>query len=47
MIKIHEKIIGFHFYILAMHIAFISVKSQILYCQNPPISNASACLNFL
>lgn len=46
MNKIHEKIIGFHFYVLALHFALISVKSPMLYCQNSTISISSAGLFF-
>lgn len=46
MNKIHEKIIGFYFYVLALHFALISVKSPMLYCQNSTISISSAGLFF-
>lgn len=41
-----KKYLIFLFCILALHFAFISVKSQMLYCQNSTISISCACLFF-
>lgn len=41
-----KKYLIFIFCVLALHFEFISVKSQMLYCQNSTISISSACLFF-